>query len=319
MAATVMTVREACDAYLVAQAPRFKTQLHIRQVRTRCETYIIPTIGGLQIATINRADVMRCLAPIWERKHSTALRVRRHLENAINWAVAEGIRTDENNPAEVKRLRHSLPFGLREAKHFASLDYDQAPAFFAELRAYPGVKARALEFIMLTAVRVADICGGGKQHSEPMKWSHVDIDTKQWRIPDTKMGRPHVVPLSTAALAVLEWMRDLRDPTDYVFPGAKRGSVIDDSTVRYLLADMGYAGVATVHGMRATFRTWASETTGVEKGVIEAALAHAQGDLDAAYHRGSYLEKRRALMETWANFLSGERATSGGTVVPLRA
>jgi integrase len=310
--AAAMTVKQACEDHLVAQRARFETQLHVNQLRARLVAFVYPTIGQRPIATIGLADIKQCLSPIWESKHETALRVRRHLEDVINWAIAEGIRVDETNPTEVKRLRYSLPFGISKAKHFASLDYEQAPAFFAELRAYEGVKARALEFVMLTAVRVGDVTGGGKDHSEPMKWSHVDLDAKLWTIPDTKMGRPHVVPLSDAALAVLEWMRGLRDrATDYVFPGAKRGSVIDDSTLRYLLKDMGYAGIATTHGMRATFRTFASEMTAFEKDVIEASLAHAQGELDAAYHRGSYLQKRRALMERWANYLTGEARRHG--------
>ena len=276
---------------------RFKTQRHVDQIRQRCEAFVYPTIGPLQVATIDLADIKRCLSPIWQTKNATALRVRRYLEDVINWSISEGIRADESNPAEVKRLRYSLPFGISKVEHFASLPFEQVPAFLAELRTSAGIKARVLEFVILTAVRVADICGGGKDHSEPMKWQHVDLDARLWRIPDIKMGRPHVVPLSDAALALLGEMRRYRDPnTDYVFPGAKRGSVISDSTLRYLIKDMGYAKVATTHGMRATFRTWTSETTNVEKGVVEGALAHAQGELDAAYHRGSYLEKRRALM-----------------------
>jgi hypothetical protein len=95
--------------------------------------------------------------------------------------------------------------------------------------------------------------------------------------------------------------------------------VISDATLRYLISDMGYKGLATTHGMRATFRTWASETTSYEKGVIEAALAHAQGELDAAYHRGSFLDKRRRLMSAWASYLEGHAVQSEGTVVALRA
>ena len=260
------------------------------------------------------------LSPIWVEKNATASRVRQYCEDTVNWAIAEGVRSDESNPFEVKRLRFSLPFGIRKTEHFASLPYDQAPTFLAELRAYDGIKARALEFVMLTAVRVADICGGGKDHSGPMKWSHVDLTAQTWTIPDTKMGRPHSVPLSEAAMRVLGEMQKFRDPnTDYVFPGATRGTVIYDSTLRYLIADMGYKGLMTTHGCRATFRTWASETTAFEKGVIEASLAHAQSELDQAYHRGSYLQKRRALMSAWASFLGGEAVGLGGTVVALRA
>jgi len=267
---------------------RFKTQRHVDQIRQRCEAFVYPTIGPLQVATIDLADIKRCLSPIWQTKNATALRVRRYLEDVINWSISEGIRADESNPAEVKRLRYSLPFGISKVEHFASLPFEQVPAFLAELRTSAGIKARVLEFVILTAVRVADICGGGKDHSEPMKWQRVDLDARLWRIPDIKMGRPHVVPLSDAALALLGEMRRYRDPnTDYVFPGAKRGSVISDSTLRYLIKDMGYA----------KHNSWnEGDVPDLDTGVVEGALAHAQGELDAAYHRGSYLEKRRALM-----------------------
>ena len=111
----------------------------------------------------------------------------------------------------------------------------------------------------------------------------------------------------------------LRDPTtDFVFPGSKRGTVIYAATLRYLLQDMGYAGVATTHGMRATFRTWASETTAYDKDVIETCLAHAQGELDAAYHRGHYLDKRRRLMAAWADFCGDGTMMQGAEVIELR-
>ena len=122
----------------------------------------------------------------------------------------------------MKRLQFALPLGIHEVTSHPSLPFDQAPAFLAELRAMQeGVKAKAMEFVMLTAVRIADICGGGKEHSEPMMWSHVDMTGRLWTIPDTKMGRPHIVPLSEPALRLLGEMRRFKDPaSDFVFPGA---------------------------------------------------------------------------------------------------
>ncbi len=187
------------------------------------------------------------------------------------------------------------------------------------MRAVEGIKARALEFILLTAVRVADICGGGKDHSVPMLWSHVDETAKVWTIPDTKMGRAHRAAERRGDGGARPDAA-LQGPDDYVFPGAVRGTVIADSTLRYLLGDMGYAGLATTHGMRATFNTWALETTGYDEKIIDSCLAHAQDGQDAAYHRGSYLQKRRALMSLWASYLvEGEAASLGSTVVALRA
>ena len=128
-----------------------------------------------------------------------------------------------------------------------------------------------------------------------MRWSHVDLAEKTWTIPDTKMGRPHVVPLSDAALRVLGRVKRFRDPlTDSCFLAPCRHRDLR-ATLRYLIADMGYKGLATTHGFRATFKTWAWDTTAYEKGVVEAALAHAQAELDSAYHRGSYLSKRKKI------------------------
>ena len=211
----------------------WKTKRYASQIRARLETYVKPVIGHLPIADIGLAEIKQVLVPIWTNKRPTANRIRKHLEGAINWAIAEGHRTDESNPAEVKRLQFSLSFAERKVTHYPSLPYSEAPSFLAELRKQDGVKARALEFVMLTAVRVADICGGGKEHAVPMLWSHVDMPGQTWTIPDTKMGRPHVVPLSDQAMMLLGEMQAARDPTtDFVFPGAKRGTVINAATLR---------------------------------------------------------------------------------------
>ena len=313
-AARSLTLQQAATAYVAAQRPKWKTRKYAGQIERRLKNYVYPIIGHLPIADVRFAEIKQVLAPIWITKHATAGRVRSYLEGIIDWAIAEGHREDESNPAEIKRLQFSLPVGVHKVRHFPSLPYTEAPNFLSQLRQQEGVKSRALELVMLCAVRVADICGGGKDRAVPMLWSHVDLPGQVWHIPDTKMGRPHTVPLSDEAMRVLAAMQRFRDPTtDYVFPGARRGTVISDATLRYLLQEMGLRGVATTHGFRATFRTWASETTTYDKDVIEAALAHAQGELDEAYHRGSYLDKRRRLMTAWSGYLTASN------VIPLTA
>lgn len=319
--AASLTVMEAAEAYIAAMEADWQTKRYPAQIRERFSTYVKPVIGDMAISDIEHAEAMLVLQPIWNTIRPTAKRIRQHLERTVDMAITGGHRKNVVNPFEVKRLRGALPFAKRTSTNFIALPPAQAPGFLAELRAQPkSVKTLALEFVILNTVRVADICGGGKEHSEPMKWSHVDLDAALWTVPDTKMGRPHVVPLSNAALAVLVQMRRYRDPTtDYVFPGAVKGTVIADSTLRYLIADMGYKELATTHGFRATFKTWAEdETSGHDPFVIEAALAHAKKGMTAIYHRGSYLDKRRRLMAEWAAFLEG-KAEAAGTVVPLRA
>ena len=298
----------------------WKTKRYASQIRARLETYVKPVIGHLPIADIGLAEIKQVLVPIWTNKRPTANRIRKHLEGAINWAIAEGHRTDESNPAEVKRLQFSLSFAERKVTHYPSLPYSEAPSFLAELRKQDGVKARALEFVMLTAVRVADICGGGKEHAVPMLWSHVDMPGQTLDHPGHQDGQAarRAAQRSSHDAARRDASR-FRDPTtDFVFPGAKRGTVIYDATLRVSASGHGLCRVATTHGCRATFRTWASETTAFDKDVIETCLAHAQGELDSAYHRGSFLAKRRLLMAAWADFCGGGTIMQGAEVIELR-
>ena len=215
IAAASLTVDQAAEAYIAVMEKEWKTKRYASQIRARLETYVKPIIGHLPIADIGLAEIKQVLVPIWTNKRPTANRIRKHLEGAINWAIAEGHRTDESNPAEVKRLQFSLSFAERKVTHYPSLPYSEAPSFLAELRKQEGVKARALEFVMLTAVRVADICGGGKDHAVAMKWSTSICPARLWTIPDTKTGKPHVVPLSDPAMMLLGGMQRfaIRQPT----------------------------------------------------------------------------------------------------------
>ena len=103
-----------------------------------------------------------------------------------------------------------------------------------------------------------------------------------------------------------------------MFPDLKRGAAVSASTIRKIPKEMGYDGIASPHGFTSSFRTWCSEETSFDKGVIEAALAHRQSELDEAYHRGSFLQKRRTLMQHWADYLEGRAVQAGGEVVALR-
>jgi integrase len=134
-----------------------------------------------------------------------------------------------------------------------------------------------------------------------------------------KVKRPgkvaHVVPLSDRALAVLEAAKVIFPEGVLVFPGSKRGKPLSGMAMPMLLRDMEADGHATVHGFRSTFRDWAAETTGFANEVVEMALAHEIGNkVEKAYRRGDLLEKRRELMQAWANYVSG----TGANVVQLR-
>ena len=156
-------------------------------------------------------------------------------------------------------------------------------------------------------------------------WGEIDLAANIWTVPATKMkgGREHRVPLSDAALAVLEKARPLAlmkdgtpDAAAPVFPGPRRALPMSNMTMLMLLRRMKRDDL-TAHGFRSTFSDWAAERTAYPREVVEMALAHAIGNkVEAAYRRGDLFEKRRRLMADWARFCGTPPA---GEVVPLRA
>jgi integrase len=272
--------------------------------------YVAPAIGHLPISDIQLPEIKRVLVPIWS-KLRVAEDIRQNLEAVIVWSLDEGHRPEERgNPATKRRLKSSLHAGRPEGRHYPSLSYSEVPRFLVELRQREGAQFRALELIILTAVRAADICGGGKVYSTPMRWQHVDMDSATWEIPDTKTNKSHIVPLPTQAVQLLGRMRRHYGSNDFVFPSTRRTSngSICSNTIHEIFGEMGYAGRACTHGFRSSFKTWASEETSTDTAIVEVALAHAQGKLDEVYHRGSFLQRRRILMQQWADFLEGREA-----------
>ncbi|MEO1105561.1 MAG: site-specific integrase, partial [Pseudomonadota bacterium] len=169
------------------------------------------------------------------------------------------------------------------------------PAFLAELRQREGMAARCLEFVILTACRSGEARGA--------TWSEIDLGAKQWTIPAERMKaeRPHRVPLSDAAVALLEAQPRFAG-SDLVF-WAPRGGTLSDMALTAVTRRMGVDAVP--HGMRSTFRDWCSERTAYPRDAADMALAHTIGDkVEAAYRRGELLEKRRRMMADWAAFIS---------------
>ena len=132
IAASALTVEEACESYITAQRPKWRTARHVDQIKQRLRDFVFPVIGHLPIADIRLAEAKQVLAPIWTEKNPTAGRVRQYMEDATDWAIHEGIRADESNPWEVKRLRFALPLGIHK---------DRFPV--AAVRAGAGVPGRA--------------------------------------------------------------------------------------------------------------------------------------------------------------------------------
>src|SRR6266516_4636107 len=197
-------------------------------------------------------------------------------------------------------------------EHHAALPYVQVGDFVAKLRQNTSTGARAVEFIVLTAARLGETINA--------TWDEIDLASRLWIVPATRMkgGREHRVPLSEAAIVVLKQMVAIRH-SDYVFPGSRAGRpVSENAPVRHAKEAAG-ANI-TVHGLRSTFRDWASERTNFPREVAEMALAHAVPNaVEAAYRRGDLFEKRRKLMDAWARYCAKIETDAGKVVALARA
>ena len=209
-----------------------------------------------------------------------------------------------DNPARWRgHLDKLLPAPSKVAKpeYHTAVALADVSAFALKLRAAEGMGARALEFAMLTAARSGEVRGA--------RWAEIDRDAKLWTIPAARMkaGREHRVPMSNAALSMLEALPRI-DAADWVFPASR--TTVDGQAKT--LSDMALTAVmrrmkldAVPHGLRSTFRDWAAERTNYPRDVAEMALAHTIGDkVEAAYRRGDLFDKRRQMMNDWAEFLA---------------
>jgi integrase len=308
--AKAMTFDQCREGYIAAHRAGWRNTKHAHQWTSTLHTYVSPIFGKLPVQAINVALVMKALEPIWSTKPDTASRVRGRIECILDWAGARGFRAGENPARWRGHLDKLLPARgkVRKIKHHAALPYAEIAAFMTDLREREGIAARALEFTILTAARTGEALGA--------RWDEIDRKAEMWAVPAdrTKGAREHRVPLSAAALAVIEQMQKIRE-NDYVFPGERRATLSNmamDMLLRRMDRDV------TVHGFRSTFRDWVSEQTNFQGEIAEAALAHVVGDkVEAAYRRGDLFDKRRRLMSAWAEFCG--RALTAGTVVPLRA
>jgi integrase len=310
-----MTFEACAEAYIASHRAGWRNPKHAAQWSATLKTYVYPIFGDLLVQAVDVGLVLKAVEPIWTMKPETAGRVRGRIESILDWATARGYRRGENPARWRGHLENLLPARskVRRVEHHAALPYSEIGAFIAELRRQAGIAARALEFLILTAARTGEVIRA--------RWSEMNLKDELWTIPAERMkaGKEHRVPLSDAALAIVEDMQAIRSG-DFVFPSANTGRPLSNMAMLKLLKRMK-RGDLTAHGFRSTFRDWAAELTVFPSEVAEMALAHVVGDkVEAAYRRGDMFEKRRHLAAAWAAYCSAPplSAAEEGAVVPLR-
>ena len=301
-----------------AEATRQVHELHTKTLRnarhratwlSSLEADVFPVFGDRPVDQVDTADVLKALAPIWTTKAETARRIKQRVRTVLDWAKASGYR-EGDNPADA--ITRALPKQKTKVRHLPALAYDDVPAFLETLRdaeAAPTVKL-AFECLVLTAARTNEVLGA--------QWTEIDRQAATWTVPGEriKSGREQRVPLAPAALQVLKAAATLSDGGPFVFPGRRRGKPLSNMALLMVLRRLGRAGI-TVHGFRSSFRVWAAERTNFPRIVAEAALAHVIPDkVEAAYLRSDLFDQRRALMNSWAAFVTTKPK---GDVVRIRA
>jgi integrase len=278
---------------LEAKSAGFKIGSQTARHWVKWLTYCKP-LNDHDVGIIGVEEVLNVLKPLYREKPAAADGVRSVMEAVFSAAKVRGLRAGDNPAIWRNNLDHVLPRRpqLVNGHHFA-MPYGEVASFMRVLEQQGGVVSRAFRFVILTALRKNEVLG--------LRWSDIAGDLLTIPAVRMKQGKEHRVPLSPAALAILEEQRALGVPGDLVFPSPYfEDRAINPSAMNDMLGRMAIK--ATVHGFRSSFSDWANDITDYGSNVIEGCLAHSLGQVERAYRRGDALERRRQLMNEWATY-----------------
>ncbi len=287
---------------IAAKTPGWRNPKHAQQWTNTLRDYVLPTLENKAPGEVTLEDVKAVLQPIWASKTETATRVRQRIEAVLDYAAVHGWCDGTRNPGRWKGVLDKVlpePRKVTPRQHHSAAAFSAVPGIMAALADKTHVSVQVLRFTILTACRSMEARGA--------TWAEMDLASRMWIIPARRMkaAREHRVPLSDSAAEILTFMEQTRQKDQpLVFPGA-RGGLLSDVAVNKALHTV--APDITVHGFRSAFRTWCEEETSYPRSVTEAALAHVNADkVEAAYQRSDLLNRRRQLMQEWADFCSGD-------------
>ena len=311
------TFEQCVDLFLARKT--FNNEKLGKQWRSTLETYAYPQLKDLPVSVIDISDIKEVLDPIWKKKTETASRLQGRIKSVIDFAIVSGYR-EKSNPAiwsGYLDTQYDAPEKIKVVKHMPSMPYSQLHAFMQALKKHGATSAKALEFLILTAVRSESV--------RSATWHQIDKQAKVWTIPKqfTKTKkRDHQVPLSDEAVALLGDLLTF-DETDLLFPAPSLVKMSDSAIsklMREMRANKEFASVGVPHGFRSTFSTWRLERTTYSQELGEFCLMHEVGDaVYKAYQRSDGLEKRREIMQDWSTFANTPyKELKGDNVVEIR-
>ena len=291
-----LTFRQCSEQAYKEKAPHWKTRQQGENWIGSLRNYAFPVMGHIPVNQISGQDVLKCLKPIWSSKPDRARTIRQRVRTVLGWALGHGYVTHN---AAGDGIDGALPKVRNNGdKHYRALDHREVSKALSAIDATNSadITKLAFRFVVLTA--------GRNGEARSATWDQIDLDRKEWRIPgeNMKTNKPHRVPLSDAALAVLEKAKALSKGSKLVFPSPRSGKKMSNEIWKKPLLSAGLFEKATMHGFRTSFRNWAAEN-GLDDNAAEAALAHKKQGVEGAYFRSDLFEQRRALMQAWASYL----------------
>lgn len=294
-AAGIPTFRVAAETVHGERRGEWHNHKHQSQWINTLRTHAFPLIGDKRIDKVTSADVLAVVQPLWSVKQETARRLLQRIAKVLDWGFAQGHCATE---APLRSVRVGLSTKLKRPEHFKSLPHAEVGALMTKLAQNDTAGRLALRFLVLTAGRSGEVRGA--------TWEEVDLPNAVWTIPDSRMKarRQHRVPLSAAAVSVLETAAKLRKGIagEPIFPGIKHQPLCDATMTKVLRTEIG--GRWTIHGFRSSFRVWAAES-GYQHEAAEAALAHTiPNKVVAAYLRTDFIDQRRPMMAAWATYVA---------------
>lgn len=280
------------------------------KVEGRLRKYIYPLLGRRPVGEVTAPELLSALRRVEEAGNiETARRCKQHVSRTYRYAIAAGKAT--HNPAT--GLEEALAARPRP-KHFAAItDPDKLGAFLRAIEGFDGTPP------VRAALRIAPYLLVRPGELRQMEWAEVDLDGALWSIPaeKMKMDRDHLVPLPDQAVGILRELEPWSAGGRYVFPGGRSAErPMSENALTAALRRIGFTGdEVTVHGLRATARTLLDEVLQFRPDYVEHQLAHAVRDANGrAYNRTSFLNERREMLQTWADYLVGLRENKGNVL-----
>lgn len=281
-----------------------------RKAQYVTETYLIPPLRRSSITSLTTKQAADVLASIGGAAPSLAAKARQYLGGITEYAIRQGLRDD----GRLLSLRGAVP-KAKKGHIPAATNRKEVAAVVKAVHGYPvPVTRAALTLAMLTAMRPGVVASA--------RWEEIDLDAGEWSVPGSRMKqrRAHIVPLPKQAASALREMRAYSSGQPYVFPPLARQKTphLHRDSLSAALRNMGFGGRHATHGFRAMLRTIGREDLGIDPDILEAQLAHAKrGDVQKAYDRTTFDEKRVREMQRYADYLD-VLGNGGGKVVPMR-